>query len=86
MSTPKVMHALLVEPTEPLEAGKSYLTICGIYWEHQPLTKEEVRERFVCALCHHEQVDELLVAIQDIQTNYNLHLNAYHPKRIEPTT
>jgi hypothetical protein len=78
MAKPKVMHALLTESEQPLVAGQEYDTLCGTTWQHQVLSEAEVRERFVCALCHHEQVTELLAAITDLQASYNHHLAMYH--------
>lgn len=86
MAKPKVMHALLTEPDAPLVPGREYPTLCDITWEYQPLLSEEVRERFVCALCHQEQMTELLAAITDLQDRYNFHLTTYHHDHIQRST
>lgn len=56
---PQIMHALKTEPEHPLVPGAIYETLCGIPWEHQPLTAAEQRTRFVCARCHGLTIDEM---------------------------
>ena len=69
---PGVMHALLNESDEDvLVPGRLYPTMCGTHWEHQPLTKAEVRTRYVCALCHQAQVETLRTGINFLINRVN---------------
>ena len=66
-NVPQVMHALLNDGDLPLVDGAFYETLCGISWMHRELSPEQIRVRFVCAMCHERQVYELLDSITDLQ-------------------
>lgn len=82
MAKPKVVHLIVDEPEERI-AGMRYLTLCDIYWEHQPLSPEEARERFICAMCQNEQNLELAKALENLRDRYNFHLTHSHLKEDE---
>lgn len=78
MAKPRIVHALLND-TDELIPGAHYQTLCGTVWEHQRLTAEDMRERYVCALCVDRQNAEFVAALEALRSAYNQHLETFHP-------
>jgi hypothetical protein len=72
------IHALLVEEGHRPVPGALYATLCGTSIEYEAILPETVRTRFVCALCHQEQMRRLATALEDLRERFNHHLEAYH--------
>lgn len=80
---PFVVHLIVVEEEEGRVEGGYYKTMCGFLQEHRNLSKEELRQRYVCAACQDAQNQELVKAYADLREAYNRHLELYHPEHTQ---
>lgn len=81
VEVPEVVHALRNDLGIPLAPGAYYETMCGTSWQYQPIPEEEMRTRYVCAMCHQAQMTELLAAMADMVDRFNSHLQTLHELR-----